>query len=149
MSEGNKSNLADVDLWIRLVYMVIFALLSVLARFAICVVAGIQFLFALLAGAPNSNLRAFGDSLAQWTSQTYRFLCFACEQKPYPFQDWPIPAVETEASEDPVPAEEGSGDAKAEAPVVEEAQIEAKADAKTDLPEQPESGEEADKPKEG
>ena len=91
MSDGDRTNLANADLWIRLVYMIIFGILSALARVVMVVIAILQFLLVLLTCDDNRNLRDLGDSIAQWTRQTYLFLCFASEQKPYPFQDWPHP----------------------------------------------------------
>jgi len=94
MSDGNKSNLTNPDLWIRLIYMIIFGLLSALARIVVCLVAAVQFFLVLLTGEDNKNLRSLGDGIAQWTQQTYLFLSFASEHKPYPFQDWPQPIGE-------------------------------------------------------
>jgi len=89
MSEERQSNLTNPDLWIRLVYMLVFWLLSWLARLAIAVVAAIQFVLVLVNGEGNSNLRRLGQAIAIWTQQNFLFLSFACEEKPFPFQDWP------------------------------------------------------------
>ena len=91
MNDNNRTNFANPDLWIRLIYMVLFGLLSWLARVVVLIIAAVQFLLVLLAGSGNHNLRRLGDSIARWTQQTYLFLSFASEQKPYPFQDWPAP----------------------------------------------------------
>lgn len=89
MTDGKQTNLTNPDVWIRLIYMIIFGLLSGLARWVIVVIAILQFLLVLLAREENRNLRELGDSIAEWTQQCFRFLCFGSEQKPYPFQDWP------------------------------------------------------------
>ena len=90
MSEENSTNLTNHDLWIRLIYMIIFGLLSGLARIVICLIAFLQFILMLASGKQNPNLSSLGEGIAVWTQQTYLFLCFTSEQKPYPFQDWPV-----------------------------------------------------------
>ena len=101
MSNNNQTNLASADLWIRLVYMVLFGALSWLARVVILIIAAIQFLLVLLAGNGNGNLRQLGDGIARWTQQAYAFLTFASDDKPYPFQDWPAPAEEENTESGP------------------------------------------------
>lgn len=91
MADENRSRLADPDLWIRLVYMILFALLSWVGRVVILIIAAIQFVLALVTGAGNDKLRDLGWAIARWTEQNYRFLSFASDDKPYPFQDWPVP----------------------------------------------------------
>ena len=109
MTDGKQTNLTNPDLWIRLIYMIIFGLLSGLARWVIVVIAILQFLMVLLAREENRNLRELGDGIAEWTEQCFRFLCFGTEQKPYPFQEWPAsPDVETPVSSDDEPSESDS-----------------------------------------
>lgn len=98
MSNNNKARFGDVDLWIRFVYMVLFALLTALSRLVVCLIALLQFLLVLFSGEDNRNLRSFGNSLSRWTFDTYRFLTFNSEQKPFPFMDWPQDAVPVEQS---------------------------------------------------
>ncbi|MGD9662593.1 MAG: DUF4389 domain-containing protein [Porticoccaceae bacterium] len=89
MSEDRQSNVTNPDLWIRLVYMLLFWLLSWLARLAIAVIAVIQFVLVLINGEGNGNLRRLGQGIAIWMQQNFQFLCFGSEEKPFPFQDWP------------------------------------------------------------
>lgn len=102
MSNTNQS-LTSPDLWIRLVYMVVFWLLSYIARVVIGAVGVIQFFVVLFSGETNRNLKNLGEGTARWTQQNYLFLCFASEQKPFPFQDWPSP-------EDTSPEDNGDGE---------------------------------------
>ena len=94
MNNETGSRFTDPDLWIRAVYMIVFALLSALSRLITLVVAGLQFLVVLVSGVENRNLRDFGYGLAVWTRQTYLFLTFNSEKKPFPFQDWPVPEAD-------------------------------------------------------
>lgn len=95
MTDEKTQNLTNPDLWLRLIYMILFALLSGLARIVIFLIAAVQFLFVLFSGEDNINLRVLGNGISQWTMQTYQFLCFASEQKPYPFQDWPVSTADS------------------------------------------------------
>lgn len=107
MSSSSKARFSDADLWIRFLYMVLFALLTVVARFAVCAIALVQFLLVLFSGEDNRNLRSFGNSLSLWTFDAYRFLTFNSEQKPFPFMDWPeykSPEVDLREPQGPVPA---------------------------------------------
>lgn len=90
MANDSNHNFANPNVWIRLLYMIMFWFLLVLARFAVGLLAVLQFVLVLLTGAPNEPLRAMGGAIGVWTLQTMRFLTFSSEDKPFPFQDWPI-----------------------------------------------------------
>lgn len=94
MNNDSKARFNDVDLWIRLLYMILFAVLTWLSRLVLCVIALLQFLTVLFSGADNRSLRDFAASLAEWTLRSFRFICFNTEQKPFPFEDWPEPGSE-------------------------------------------------------
>lgn len=86
---GLSTHLLNPDIWIRLLYMMIFGVLSVLARMVIWVIAALQFLFILLTGQGNSNLQYLGQGTSKWVYQAYLFLTFNSDHKPFPFSDWP------------------------------------------------------------
>ncbi|WIO75545.1 DUF4389 domain-containing protein [Porticoccaceae bacterium LTM1] len=103
-----KTNLLNVNVWIRLIYMVIFGLLMMLARAVIWVVVALQFILVLVTGKDNDNLRNLGQGLGKWVYQGVLFLSFNSEEKPYPFSDWPdIEATESYEA----PVEEASEEA--------------------------------------
>lgn len=89
MEDQTKQNLLNPDLWIRLVYMLVFAALLCIARIVIYAVAVLQFLLVLLSGSDNQNLREVGQIAAKWSLQAFYFLTFNSDQKPFPFDDWP------------------------------------------------------------
>lgn len=107
MSEESKSNLTNPDIWIRLLYMVVFVLFLAVARLVIAAIAFIQFLLVLLTDHDNRNLRNLGQSIAKWYLQALLFLTFNTEVKPFPFSDWP--------EVDPVDEPESAGSASADA----------------------------------
>ncbi len=89
MDNQLKSNLTSSKHWIRLVYMVLFALFLQVASVVMWALVVVQFLFALITGSDNTNLRKFGDSLSKYIYHALRFLTYNSEEKPYPFSDWP------------------------------------------------------------
>lgn len=98
-NEDIKSNLLNSRHWLRLLFMVIFAVFLQIARVVMWVVVIVQFLFALITGQDNVNLRQFGLALSTFIFQTLKFLTYNSEEKPFPFSDWPEPEephVETE-----------------------------------------------------
>ncbi|UTF61006.1 DUF4389 domain-containing protein [Gilvimarinus sp. DA14] len=122
-----KSNLLSADHWMRFVYMILFAVILYIAGIVMGIVVLIQFVFALITGSDNSNLRQLGDSLSQYIYAALRFLTYNSEEKPFPFADWPEPApvAEAEVVVEPSPAPVGDTPAPhseepAEPPVSEE-----------------------------
>ncbi len=121
-----KTNLLNVDVWIRLAYMALFALLIVVARIIILVVAVLQFLLVLITGRDNDNLRDLGQGVSKWVYQGLLFLTFNTDEKPWPFSDWPdleqtesyvAPQREVkEPSEDREPESHASGETVVAAP---------------------------------
>lgn len=96
MDEQLKSNLTSSKHWMRLIYMVLFAIFLQLASVVMTVLVVVQFLFALITGADNINLRKFGDSLSIYIFSVLQFLIYNSEEKPFPFADWPESSVKTE-----------------------------------------------------
>ncbi|WP_339898594.1 DUF4389 domain-containing protein [uncultured Gilvimarinus sp.] len=98
-NEKLKSNITSSDHWIRLLFMILFALVLYVAGIVVGVLVLVQFLFALITGSDNTNLRQLGDSLTQYIAQTLRFLTYNSNDKPFPFADWPEPAPVAEVVE--------------------------------------------------
>lgn len=88
MINGNLS-LTNVDTWIRLAYMVLFALLVMVARLLVSIVVVVQFALVLIFGRDNENLRNLGQGLGKWVYQAIMFLTFNSNDKPFPFDEWP------------------------------------------------------------
>ena len=89
MEQQTKTYLLNSETWIRLLYMILFGLLSILARMVVWIVAVLQFLLVLITGADNKNLRDLGQGASKWTYQAFLFLTFNSDDKPFPFSDWP------------------------------------------------------------
>ena len=115
MDDQLKSNLTSSKHWSRLVYMIIFAVCLQVASVVMWVLVGLQFLFALITGKDNLNLRRFGDSLSEFIYQALQFLTYVSDDKPFPFSDWPVSDVVEEVV---VPVDDGELDEESESDTV-------------------------------
>ena len=83
-------NLRKPNSWIRLVFMIAFAVfLYLIIAPVILVIMIAQVLFTLLTGSQNTNLKDFSNALAQYIYQILKFLLYGIEDKPFPFTDFP------------------------------------------------------------
>ena len=85
-----KKTLINSETWIRFAYMLLFTFLLMAARLIIFVVVVVQFLIVLVSGTDNENLRNLGQGLGKWVYQTVMFLTFNSDNKPFPFDEWPV-----------------------------------------------------------
>jgi len=93
-----KSNLLSPQHWLRLIFMLMFVVLLYIASTVIGVLVALQFLFALITGKDNTNLRSLGDSISTYIFQALQFLTYNSDQKPFPFSEWPSRSSEKAAS---------------------------------------------------
>jgi len=89
-TEDLKRELTVADKWIRLLFIVIYAILWRIAELVLAVTVLLQFLWTLFGGAPNQSLREFGQRLGAWIRQVVEYLTYVGDQRPWPFGlDWP------------------------------------------------------------
>ena len=89
MSNEIKENLKQQTIWLRGLYMLMFALFYNVAEFVLFAVVVVQFLLKLFTGKNNQRLLMLGQSLATYIYQVLQFLTFNSEYQPYPFNEWP------------------------------------------------------------
>ena len=95
MSEENKEYdmntiVKDKSIWVRLLYMLLFAFLYSVAEFVILAVVVYQFLHVLLTGGnKDEKIAALGSQLSVYVYQILQFQTFNTEDKPFPMADWP------------------------------------------------------------
>lgn len=77
------------DLWIRLLYMVVFWFLGNVAFSVAIFLGAIQFVVILVTGAKNEELRSFSRNLVQYVWECLAFVIFAREDKPFPLGKFP------------------------------------------------------------
>ena len=85
-----EKNVLTRSTWLRLLFMIIFALLYGLSRLVTAAVVVIQFFHVLFTGNTNEQLKRFGHSLAIYSYEVVDYLTFNTEVRPYPLDsDWP------------------------------------------------------------
>jgi hypothetical protein len=84
-----SERLLSAEHWLRFVFMVLFAIILSVAGYIMGLLVFLQFLWALITGEANQQLRNFGSSLSQYIFQALKFLTYNTEDKPFPFADWP------------------------------------------------------------
>ncbi|AQQ68227.1 glucose-1-phosphate thymidylyltransferase [Microbulbifer agarilyticus] len=131
-NEELKQNLTSTNQWLRLIYMVLFAVLLEIAGFVMLAVVIAQFLFAIVSGKANDNLRRLGDQISSYIYQTLQFLIYNTEEKPFPFSEWP------ESEEEDLSTYESAEEIDGEVIAVADAE----ADASTESDEVPADAEE-------
>ena len=89
MSDDIKENLKQQTIWLRGLYMLMFALFYSVAEFVLFAVVVFQFLFILFTGKNNPRLLRLGQSLATYIYQIIQFLTYNSDYHPYPFNPWP------------------------------------------------------------
>ena len=83
-------NAIQSPVWIRTLFVVIFAIASYFILLPLIIVLSIaQGLFTLITGNANANLKYFSAVLELYISQLFRFLTYLSEVKPYPFSNLP------------------------------------------------------------
>lgn len=89
MDEEMKSNLKSKSIWVRGLFMLLFAALYGVAELVLVVVAVFQFGHALFTGRPNDNVTAFGRSVGRYIFEITLFVTFNTDDRPFPFSPWP------------------------------------------------------------
>ncbi len=89
MTTQNKAGIASVDFWLRLLFILLFALAWQVTELFLIAVAVLQLACRALNGDADPRLAGFGNSLSQYAWQIGRFATGATDQKPWPFMEWP------------------------------------------------------------
>lgn len=87
--EDVTEHLKSRNTWLRLVFMLVFAVIFYISEFVMFAVAALQFLWKLFTGEVNERLTAFGANLAEFMRRIVLFLTFNSDEMPFPFSDWP------------------------------------------------------------
>ena len=89
MNDEIKQKILANSTRMRGLYMLLFMLISGVARFIIAVVVLFQFFSVLFTGNTNTQLLTLGQNLSTYIYQITLFLTFNSESRPFPFGDWP------------------------------------------------------------
>ena len=95
------------ETWMRGLYILLFAIISKVARFVVVIVVLGQFLFTLFSGKTNSDLKQFGDRLSRYIYQILQYVTYNSDTRPFPFSPWPSgPESESESESESKPDKE-------------------------------------------
>jgi len=72
------------DRWLRLLYMVIFAIIGYTVFWVVLFLAAVQFLLTWINGEPNHNLRDFAGKLDAYLQAVLDFIGYATDVVPFP-----------------------------------------------------------------
>ena len=88
MKEQARLNLVKSDIWMRVLYMILFAIAYSIAETAIIFLAIFQCIAVLIAGHVNEPLLRFGKNLGVFMFDILEFQTFNTELRPFPFSAW-------------------------------------------------------------
>ena len=100
MHENTKATLTNMDTWKRGLFMVVFSMISGLAKLVLILVAIFQFFTLLFKGQLNIALLPLGQNLSTYQYQINLFLTFKTDAMPFPFIDFPDGTPQSELNED-------------------------------------------------
>lgn len=83
-----KQNISNKNQWLRILYMILFAVILYLVMLLVSVVVIVQLLFALLTGKPNDDIADFATDLSQYVYRIVAFLTYTDDRRPFPFNNW-------------------------------------------------------------
>jgi hypothetical protein len=92
MDEQISYNLAELGIWKRFFFMLVFAAIASLVRLLIWAVTFFQIVFVMLTGKANQHILSFGRSLSVYTYHIMLYLTFCTETLPFPFTAWNLTA---------------------------------------------------------
>ncbi|GMR08859.1 MAG: hypothetical protein BMS9Abin26_1868 [Gammaproteobacteria bacterium] len=112
MKDEIKQNLKESTTWLRVLYMILFALIYWVVEFVIAAIVIFQFVAVLITRKPNDALLGLGQSMSSYVYQILRFLTYNSNRHPYPFAPWPKgePEAEPEPEPEPEPVAEAAVD---------------------------------------
>lgn len=88
MTDQTQDNLTDKATWLRLLYIVLFAIAFKIAALLIAIIMVVQFFTVLFTKSPNARLQGFGGDLGAYICDIARYLTFQTDHMPYPISDW-------------------------------------------------------------
>lgn len=90
MAGDLRTELTATAKWVRLLYIVLYALMFQVAELVLGLTVAVQFLWHLFTGRVNDSLRDFGHRLGAWIAEAVRFATYASDARPWPFGNpWP------------------------------------------------------------
>jgi len=99
-----KQNLQDGGAWMRLFYILLFAVIYSVGEVVLTMVVIFQFFCVLFTGGKNAQVLKLGGQLSDFLYHVLRYLTYNTDERPYPFSDWPSGSKAPEAAAKPATA---------------------------------------------
>ena len=100
MNENTKATLTNTDTWKRGLFMVVFSIISGVAKLIVTLVAIFQFVTLLFTGQINKAVIPLGQNLSTYLYQITLFLTFKTDEMPFPFLPFPDGTPVSKVDED-------------------------------------------------
>ena len=84
--EEVKKNILSPSQWVRILYMVFYAVACWVSLIVLPVIIVCQVVISLITGEDNKNLRDFGGKLSAYLHNALDYLLYVDETKPWPFE---------------------------------------------------------------
>ncbi len=88
-----KENVKNPDIWLRGLFILIFACIFYFAIILVSLLVVFQFVTKLFTGDLNRQLADFGGGLLRYISQILGYATFQSDDRPFPFSPWPEQAA--------------------------------------------------------
>lgn len=92
----NSATSKHESIWLRLVFIFLFAIVLNIAEFALWLTVLVQFISKAVTGKTMATMTSFGHNLATFVYDVIRFLTFRIDDMPWPFAPWPNGAPSAE-----------------------------------------------------
>lgn len=90
MSDELKQNISRTETWIRLLYMMLFAVIYSFAGVVLGAIVLLQFGFVLFTATRNPHLLRVGASMSLFLYQILLYITYNTDERPFPFSEWPV-----------------------------------------------------------
>ncbi|MCW9034051.1 MAG: DUF4389 domain-containing protein [Alphaproteobacteria bacterium] len=95
-TEQSDNNKEEISVWLRGLYLILFAIIFNIVEFIIAFIAIVQLIYKLATKTTNDKLAELGKSLGLYIRAIVDFITFASNDLPYPLGPW------IEAEQEPV-----------------------------------------------
>jgi hypothetical protein len=89
MKDQTRQNMTSADIWTRILYMVVFAIIFGFSKLITIFLVLFQLVSILVSGKANEPLLKFGKNMSVYFYEILEFQTFNSEIRPFPFTPWP------------------------------------------------------------
>ncbi len=82
-----KQNLKKKSSWIRIIFIIIYAIIWVLSNMLMRFVIFLNAIYFLFTSVPNKSIKEFGKKVSDYINELLYYLTFNSDKMPFPFAD--------------------------------------------------------------